>query len=64
MSDREIDHQLVQRAQKGDKRAFEMLVIDFAITHVQLLPGYRYCATFAASRPTQQHINRTGAFVW
>lgn len=29
MSDREIDHQLVQRAQAGDKRAFELLVIKY-----------------------------------
>ena len=26
MSDREIDRQLVARAQRGDKRAFELLV--------------------------------------
>ncbi|MCA3119707.1 MAG: RNA polymerase sigma factor RpoE, partial [Rhodocyclaceae bacterium] len=26
MSDREIDHQLVLRAQRGDKLAFELLV--------------------------------------
>ena len=29
MSDREIDQQLVQRAQAGDKRAFELLVIKY-----------------------------------
>jgi RNA polymerase sigma-70 factor (ECF subfamily) len=29
MSDREIDLQLVQRAQKGEKRAFELLVIKY-----------------------------------
>src|SRR5882762_11785973 len=29
MSDREIDQQLVERAQRGDKHAFEMLVIKY-----------------------------------
>ena len=29
MSDREIDQQLVERAQRGDKRAFELLVIKY-----------------------------------
>jgi len=29
MSDREIDQQLVERAQAGDKRAFELLVIKY-----------------------------------
>ncbi len=29
MSDREIDQQLVERAQRGDKKAFEMLVIKY-----------------------------------
>jgi len=29
MSDREIDQQLVERAQKGDKRAFDMLVVKY-----------------------------------
>lgn len=37
MSDREIDHQLVQRAQKGDKRAFEMLVIKYQRKLARLL---------------------------
>src|SRR5258708_26298788 len=29
MSDREVDQQLVERAQRGDKQAFEMLVIKY-----------------------------------
>ncbi|MGZ5105510.1 MAG: helix-turn-helix domain-containing protein, partial [Usitatibacter sp.] len=29
MSDREIDQQLVEKAQRGDKHAFEMLVIKY-----------------------------------
>ena len=29
MSDREVDQQLVERAQRGDKRAFELLVIKY-----------------------------------
>src|SRR6202049_1207994 len=29
MSDREIDQQLVERAQRGDKKAFEMLVAKY-----------------------------------
>ncbi|HRA24728.1 MAG TPA: sigma factor, partial [Usitatibacteraceae bacterium] len=29
MSDREIDQQLVERAQRGEKRAFELLVIKY-----------------------------------
>ena len=29
MSDREIDQQLVERAQRGDKQAFELLVIKY-----------------------------------
>src|SRR5689334_15787750 len=29
MSDREIDQQLVEKAQRGDKRAFEMLVVKY-----------------------------------
>ena len=29
MSDREIDQQLVERAQRGDKRAFELLVVKY-----------------------------------
>lgn len=37
MSDREIDHLLVQRAQKGDKRAFEMLVIKYQRKLARLL---------------------------
>ncbi len=37
MSDREIDHLLVQRAQKGDKRAFEMLVVKYQRKLARLL---------------------------
>ena len=29
MGDREIDQQLVERAQRGDKRAFELLVLKY-----------------------------------
>ena len=29
MSDREIDQQLVERAQRGDKRAFDLLVAKY-----------------------------------
>ena len=29
MGDREVDQQLVERAQRGDKRAFELLVIKY-----------------------------------
>ena len=29
MSDREIDQQLVERAQRGDKHAFELLVVKY-----------------------------------
>jgi sigma-70-like protein len=29
MSDREVDQQLVERAQRGDKQAFEMLVLKY-----------------------------------
>jgi len=29
MSDREIDQQLVQRVQSGDKKAFELLVLKY-----------------------------------
>ena len=29
MGDREVDQQLVQRAQRGDKRAFELLVVKY-----------------------------------
>ena len=29
MGDREVDQQLVERAQRGDKRAFELLVLKY-----------------------------------
>ena len=29
MGDREVDQQLVERAQKGDKHAFELLVMKY-----------------------------------
>jgi RNA polymerase sigma-70 factor, ECF subfamily len=37
MSDREIDQQLVKRAQKGDKRAFELLVVKYQRKLARLL---------------------------
>ena len=37
MSDREIDQQLVERAQRGDKRAFELLVIKYQRKLARLL---------------------------
>src|ERR1043166_3607029 len=37
MSDREIDQQLVERAQRGDKRAFEMLVMKYQRKLARLL---------------------------
>jgi RNA polymerase sigma-70 factor, ECF subfamily len=37
MSDREIDQQLVERAQKGDKRAFELLVVKYQRKLARLL---------------------------
>ncbi len=37
MSDREIDNELVQRAQKGDKRAFELLAAKYQRKLIRLL---------------------------
>jgi hypothetical protein len=37
MSDREIDQQLVEKAQRGDKRAFEMLVVKYQRKRERLL---------------------------
>src|SRR5258706_14455921 len=39
MSDREVDQQLVVRAQRGDKRAFELLVVKYQRKLEGLLPG-------------------------
>jgi RNA polymerase sigma-70 factor (ECF subfamily) len=40
MSDREIDQQLVERAQRGDKRAFELLVTKYQRKLVRLLSRF------------------------
>ncbi|MEQ1775044.1 MAG: RNA polymerase sigma factor RpoE [Burkholderiales bacterium] len=40
MSDREIDQQLVERAQRGDKHAFELLVIKYQRKLVRLLSRF------------------------
>jgi len=40
MSDREIDQQLVERAQRGDKRAFELLVIKYQRKLARLLSRF------------------------
>jgi RNA polymerase sigma-70 factor, ECF subfamily len=37
MSDREVDRQLVERAQRGDKRAFELLVVKYQRKLARLL---------------------------
>lgn len=37
MADREVDQQLVERAQRGDKRAFELLVLKYQRRLVRLL---------------------------
>jgi RNA polymerase sigma-70 factor (ECF subfamily) len=45
MSDREIDQQLVERAQKGDKRAFDMLVTKYQRKLARLLSRFIRDAT-------------------
>tara|TARA_Y100001960_G_scaffold134908_1_gene143147 strand:+ start:2373 stop:2963 length:591 start_codon:yes stop_codon:yes gene_type:complete len=40
MSDREIDQQLVERAQRGDKQAFELLVIKYQRKLIRLLSQF------------------------
>ena len=40
MSDREIDRQLVERAQRGDKRAFELLVEKYQRKLARLLSRF------------------------
>ncbi|MCW5626457.1 MAG: RNA polymerase sigma factor RpoE [Burkholderiales bacterium] len=40
MGDREIDQQLVERAQRGDKRAFEMLVVKYQRKLTRLLSRF------------------------
>lgn len=40
MGDREVDHQLVERAQRGDKHAFELLVIKYQRKLGRLLSRY------------------------
>ncbi len=42
MSDREIDQQLVERAQRGDKHAFELLVAKYQRKLIRLLSWVRY----------------------
>ena len=40
MGDREIDQQLVERAQRGDKRAFDLLVIKYQRKLARLLSQF------------------------
>jgi len=40
MSDREIDQQLVERAQRGDKHAFELLVVKYQRKLIRLLSRF------------------------
>src|ERR1700693_6057278 len=40
MADREVDHQLVERAQRGDKRAFELLVVKYQRKLARLLSRF------------------------
>ena len=40
MGDREVDHQLVERAQRGDKQAFELLVIKYQRKLTRLLSRF------------------------
>ena len=40
MSDREIDRQLVERAQRGDKHAFELLVAKYQRKLARLLSRF------------------------
>ena len=40
MADREVDQQLVERAQRGDKRAFELLVLKYQHKVVKLVMRY------------------------
>ena len=40
MGDREVDHQLVERAQRGDKRAFELLVVKYQRKLARLLSRF------------------------
>jgi RNA polymerase sigma-70 factor, ECF subfamily len=40
MGDREVDHRLVERAQRGDKRAFELLVVKYQRKLVRLLSRF------------------------
>src|SRR5476649_2659458 len=40
MGDREVDQQLVERAQRGDKRAFEMLVVKYQRKLARLLSRF------------------------
>src|SRR6187549_3773345 len=40
MSEREIDHQLVERAQRGDKKAFELLVAKYQRKLARLLSRF------------------------
>ena len=40
MGDRELDHQLVERAQRGDKQAFELLVVKYQRKLARLLSRF------------------------
>ena len=40
MGDREVDHQLVERAQRGDKHAFELLVVKYQRKLARLLSRF------------------------
>jgi RNA polymerase sigma-70 factor (ECF subfamily) len=40
MGDREVDHQLVERAQRGDKQAFELLVVKYQRKLARLLSRF------------------------
>ena len=40
MGDREIDQQLVERAQRGDKSAFELLVVKYQRKLIRLLSRF------------------------
>jgi RNA polymerase sigma-70 factor (ECF subfamily) len=40
MGDREVDHQLVERAQRGDKKAFELLVVKYQRKLARLLSRF------------------------
>ena len=53
MSDREIDQQLVERAQRGDKHAFELLVTKYQRKLARLLSRL---GLEAFTRPKSFHL--------